>query len=226
MTSGTNVVANDIYGGLPEKRSEPRLIICEGASDHGVLAALMMAQNLSGAQIHVAKGRDKFSDPLRGARVQGYKAVLIVADNDDDPSSAFHTVCWHVNNAGYGNPPTVPRQTIAASQDNPGLTVLMIPWDNEKGAIETLCLPALDDLFAEKIQCLDEFCRCTGVKTSWSVTRQSEMRVECLLSCTQENEPKIGLGHFVARSACPLNFKHACFDDVSGLLRQFSISPV
>jgi hypothetical protein len=135
-------------------------------------------------------------------------------------------VCWHVNNAGYGNPPTAPRQSIAARQNNPSLTVLMIPWDHKKGAIETLCLPALEDLFADKIQCLDEFCRCTGVRTNWSVTRQSEMRVECLLSCTQENEPKIGLGYFVARSACQLNFQHACFDEVSGLLRQFSISPV
>jgi hypothetical protein len=226
LTSGTNVAANDPYGGLPEKRIEPRLIICEGASDHGVHAALMKAQGLSGAQIHVAKGRDNFSHPLRGARVQGYKAVLIVSDNDDDPASSFDAVCEHIKNADYGDPPTAPRQPIVASQDNPSLTVLMIPWDGEMGAIETLCLPALEDMFADKIQCLDDFCRCTGVRPNWNVTRQSEMRVECLLSCTQENEPNIGLGYFVARSACQLDFQHACFDKVSGFLRQFSVSPI
>src|SRR5439155_16609269 len=131
--------------------------------------------------------------------------------NDDNPTASFNAVRNHIRNAGY-TVPSAPREIIAAAAGNPSLTTLMIPWDSSMGAIETLCLPALEELFTDKVKCLDEFCRCTGVEPNWSVTRRSEMRAECLLSCTQESEPKIGLGYFVARAACPLDLEHGFFD--------------
>ena len=213
------------YSGSPEKRTELRLIICEGHSDKNVIAALMKEHNLGGIQIHIAKGRDNFTDALRGARTQGYKAVLVVSDNDDDSAAAFTTVRDHIVDAGF-SPPDTPRQTVAATAENPSLAVLMIPWDGISGAIETLCLPAVEKLFADKVACLDAFCECTKVDQYWGVTKRSEMRVECLLACTQQSEPKIGLGHFVSRNACPLAFGHDCFANVSAFLAEFSKCPV
>jgi hypothetical protein len=221
LTFANESIAPNDLDGLPEKRSEPRLIICEGHSDKNVLARLIKEHNLTGVQIHIAKGRANFSASLRGARTQGYKAVLVVSDNDDDPDESFLTVHDNIENAGY-TAPGAERVTIPATATNPSITVLMIPWDHVEGAIETLCLPALEELFADKLDCLNEFCRCTHVDPHWGVTKRSEMRTECLLCCTQEAEPKIGLGHFVSRGTCPLNFSHACFADVSGFLATFS----
>jgi hypothetical protein len=217
-------LTSDIEGGLPEKRYEPRLVICEGHSDSNLLAALLREHHLSGAQIHVAKGRDNFTPPLRGARVQGYKAVLVVSDNDDNPQASFDAVCTHLRSANYPVP-AAPREMVT-SAGNPSISILMIPWDGTQGAIETLCLPALEETYANKVACLDEFCRCTGVDPHWSATRRSEMRAECLLACTQTSEPKLGLGHFVSRGNCPLNFRHHCFENVTEALRQFVSVPV
>lgn len=223
MTFVSDAEDPDSLGGLPAKRTQPRLIICEGHSDYHVLSALIRTCNLTGLQIHIAKGRDNFTPALRGARVLGYSAILVVSDNDDDPKASFDLVCEKIRAAGY-TPPSAPR-VVVASAFGPHISVLMIPWDDVRGAIETLCLPALEVLFANKVPCLDEFCRCTEVDPNWGDTHRSEMRVECLLSCTQESEPKMGLGHFVARHTCPLDFEHECFRRVSERLRVFASSP-
>lgn len=222
MTFVSDAVNSDTYAGLPEKRAQPRLIICEGHSDHGVLLALSRTFDLNGAQLHVARGRGNFSRPLRAARVQGYEAVLLVSDNDDDPTKSWKEVCAQIRDAGY-NAPIKPRDIVTDKNGGPPLTVLMIPWDEESCAIEKLCLPALEHLFAAQMNCVNDFCTCTSVN-DWGATASSIARVEFLLACTQESTPKIGLGHFVIKSKCPLDFRHDCFSRVADALRTFSTS--
>jgi hypothetical protein len=221
LTFVSDIANEGLHAGPPEKRTEPRLIICEGHSDHGVLLAISRVLNLSGAQLHVARGRGNFSNSLRGARLQGYKAVLLVSDNDDDPDNAWSEVCSQIRDADY-EPPKGPREVVLDDKGGPSLRVLMIPWDKEKGAIEMLCLPALEALFADKVKCVNEFCNCTEIDKNWGVTARSIARVECILACTHETEPKIGLGHFVIRTKCPLDFKHDCFKRIGESLRTFS----
>jgi len=221
LTFVSDVVNDESYAGLPEKQTQPRLIICEGHSDHGVLLAVSRAFDLSGAQLHVARGRGNFSRPLRAARVQGYKAILLVSDNDDDPADSWKEVCAQIREAGY-EVPAGPRAAVVDQNGGPSLRVLMIPWDNVKGAIETLCLPAMESLFADKVKCVDEFCRCADIDKKWGDTPRSIARVECLLACTQERAPKIGLGHFVIKTTCSIDFNHDCFKRVGEALRVFS----
>ena len=221
MTFASDSVNGQAYAGPPGKRTEPRLVICEGHSDHGVLLALSKALDISGAQLHVARGRGNFRSALRAARVQGYNAILIVSDNDDNPADSWNDVCTEIKNANY-SVPDKPGEVVLDEKGGPSLRVLMIPWTNEKGAIESLCLPAIENLFVEQVKCVNEFCACTQIDQNWGETARSIARVEALLACTQKATPKIGLGHFVIKSDCPIDFTHNCFKRVGEALRSFS----
>lgn len=205
----------------------PRLIICEGNSDKAVVDVLTRSHGISGAQTDWTGGRTNFNKFLRAAKVKGFKWVLLLADGDDKPQQSFDLVCEELRKAKYSCPTALDRRQQVQPKDGlPGFEIVMLPGDKDQGSLETVCLPALKELYPSQYACLEQFCNCTGAAGWTSKTRLDEMKVHCLISSTQPDRPRIGLKFFAESSSCPLDFKHKCFDQLVSDLRRFSTYPV
>lgn len=204
----------------------PRLVLCEGNSDEAVINALLRHHHIDGLQVIDAKGTGNLATFLKGARVAKFKRILIIADEDDVDANniQFGKVRAAITSAKY-DAPAQRRQQIAPTAKNPGIEVLMLPWDNEQGCIETVCLPAFEELYVPQSVCAATYAACCGCN-DWGVTKLSEMKVHCLLSATQPKNPRVGLQIFAKRTNCPLNFDHQCFQRLTDYLRDFATRPI
>jgi len=209
---------------MPITREKPRLLICEDETDKAFFEQLMLTEGINNIQVHFAGGRGQFNQALKAARTAAFKDILLVSDSDDNPGISFSEVCDGIRSAQY-TVPARPRVIAPASGKNPSVTVLMVPWDDEEGSVETVCLPALEGKFPQETECLNQFCVCTHTDT-WRIKARSEMRVECLLACTYATEPKISLRYVLQRSNCPIDLNHECFTRIRDAIRSFSSSSV
>ena len=140
-------------GLYPDEITFPNIIVCEGLHDEAFFRSLLRERQLEhfhttcpGDPITTAGGRDAFSEFLLGLRtIHGFnpnvKNIILVSDNDSDPERSFREVKKQVGLAGNYPIPNQPLKT-ANSGSEPDVTILMLPWENEKGTMETLCLKA------------------------------------------------------------------------------------
>jgi hypothetical protein len=209
---------------VAKQKLHPRLIVCEGNSDEAIIQALLRVHGIDGVQVEYAGGSGNFSVLLRAARGKKFNRVLLISDGDENPEASFQLVRQKIVEAGYTAPENR-RQPIEPEGKNPGVEILMLPWDQEKGCTETVCLPAFAELYPNQFECLEAYSACTGAD-GWHVSQVSEMKVHCLLGCTQLPNPRVGLKIFASRTECPLNFNHDCFGQLVEHLRLFAGRPV
>jgi hypothetical protein len=208
------------------RKIHPRLIVCEGVSDQAVIEALLRVHNIGGIQVEIGKGVGNFSVLLKTARDLKFNWVLLIADEDevDEKEVQFHKIQVELKKAGYQIPQNR-REQVAPQKTahgmNPGVEILMVPWDKEKGCIETVCLPAFKELYPDQYKCVETYSECAHTN-GWTTSRRSEMMVHCLLGGTQEKTPRIALQHFAKSEDCPINFKHDCFMKIVGYLQLFA----
>jgi hypothetical protein len=68
----------------------------------------------------------------------------------------------------------------------------MLPWDNELGCLETLCLQAVNKKYEKEMQCVIKQSECVGIN-DWPPQKQSKMILRCLLSSVCKSEPNTPL---------------------------------
>jgi hypothetical protein len=125
-----------------------RLLLCEGPDDAEFFRALIEVRG--GAPTYRVRHNGTKADPRGGNTkfVSGLKAhyeldgpfskVLIVSDNDDEPSVSFPLIQEQVKKY-FGFAPTTPREVALGP---PKVSILMLPWDKDAGNLETLCIEA------------------------------------------------------------------------------------
>jgi hypothetical protein len=123
------------------------LIVCEGQSDEAFFRHLIQKRNLPQFKVvypmHQQDGGWRgFAPRLRALKTEpGFdelRGILVAADNDDNPTSSFRNVCDQLRAAGYPVPER-PLQAIRAPE-YPALAVMMLPWADQGGKLESLCL--------------------------------------------------------------------------------------
>ena len=207
----------------------PWLILCEGQGDAAFFEHLIRERRLPDFEIKYPKerepgGKDAFGKRLDALRIQpGFErlsAVIVVSDNDDNSDSSFQNIQRQLDWAGYGVP-TMPLE-IARAADFPAVVVLMLPWVNEPGVLETLCLQAACDWWPTLKLCLDAYCECAGTN-AWKPSKQFKMRLRCLLSAACESDPNTSLVYAWSGEGrgelIPL--AHPCFDRIAQFLQVF-----
>jgi hypothetical protein len=209
------------------------LLLCEGEHDEKLLANLMGVRNLPAFQIQQPGGEENygvsgFQLRLRGLKaapgIQDRKAIIIVADNDDAPSQAFKLVRKQVKKAGGYGVPNAPRQ-LARSKSFPPVSVLMVPWDSDRGCVETLCYTSAAARRPELAKCVEEYIDCVGA-TQWPIAQLSKLRLRCLLSAACKKDPNTGLPRaWTAEKGRPsdlIPLDHECFNQIADYLRTFT----
>ena len=97
------------------RRPLTRLLLCEGPEDCRFFHRLITERNLPAFFIYPARGKDRIAEALNALSIEksnvwsNIKHVLIVADNDDDPSERFANVCAQIESIfGPGHVPSPP----------------------------------------------------------------------------------------------------------------------
>jgi hypothetical protein len=131
------------------------LLLCEGMHDKQFFDYLMAEHTLPQFQTascgfitNAPPNRDGV-DYLTGALdalpgIPGFgalEAILVVADNDDNPPASFGKV-QRLIGAATGHTYSVPSTELTKAGTSPILVVMMLPWTGQRGALDTLCLSA------------------------------------------------------------------------------------
>jgi hypothetical protein len=182
----------------------PPIILAEGPADEQFVRELIKARNLPRCDIQKANPPEAYGQPGFAKRLEGLKlavglsarkAVVIIADNDDDPSASFAFVRSQISAVGDYGIPTKPREAAASTNPNlPPLVVLMIPWDNESGCLDTICFAAADNMRPKIGKCVRKFVKCVKPKR-WPVSPLSKLKMRCLLSAVCKQDPNTPLQH-------------------------------
>ena len=185
----------------------PIVILTEGEADDAFIKKLIEENNLGLENFILREVRNDGGCTNFGKRIRSIRtvsepmvlrdcgAIVIIADNDDDPAEQFLVIRNQIEIANEGavaddlfgvpiNPLVAARQSLSL----PPLYILMLPWSNEAGCLETLCLAAMNPDYAPQLACVDEIFQCVGA-SAWSTTMQSKFRVQCLLSSICNGDP-------------------------------------
>lgn len=206
-----------------------KVILCEGFGDASFLKHLVEARNLPRFWItyptqddpNQPGGRDGFRDRLKALRlVRGFANVtdiLVISDNDDSPAKSFQKVIELVESAGY----TAPTTLRTAAGFNPRITVFMLPTDNVRGQLETLCLQSCCDRWPGITNCLDAFIACNPHLAGWEQGKRERMKMRTMISSICSSDPYTSLPHAWSRTDDIIPLGHNCFDDLADFLRAF-----
>lgn len=172
--------------------TESKIIVCEGDSDCRFLSILLERRGINGFQVAKhAKGKDGFENRLRTIRINDdfdkIETILLVSDNDDIPKSSFENIAKQVRRAKGYPIPAGPLE-IAKVEGNPAIVIVMLPWTDIEGGLETLVLESISAKEPTVRECLTKYLACTPAR-SWNANKQSKMLLSCMVSAICEGNP-------------------------------------
>lgn len=210
------------------KPTYPHVVMCEGEADELFFRKLADANGMNALQFMNAQSASKFGEALRALRVfwampgGNPKAILVVSDNDDNPSQSFRNVCRQLKATGYPIPNA--PELVATSPGCPQVMVFMVPGPHEPGCLETLCLRCLYERGeAAERQCVDEFVRCAGIDR-WPTSKSDEAKLETLLPLWNPRQPNRSFRFTIMEPKGPRGFPFDCncYDHAVHVLRTFA----
>jgi hypothetical protein len=201
----------------------PCLIVGEGEDEESFFLHLLQHRDIAGFDVRHTKGNTRIGEFLEGARIlPGFdkvSGIIVVADNDDDPSSAFDNVKNQIVSVGSYAVPSQPLE-IASGNGSPDLVIVMLPSSVSTGALETLCLPAAFHSSIALQQCVEEFAQCASIQ-SWPMSKQSKSKLRCVLSAACKSDPNTPLRYAWSRPESLIPLSHSSFDEIAQYLRDF-----
>lgn len=198
-------------------------IICEGPADESFFKRLINELNLPNFDILPGKGRGHFAEMLKGlragAKASKLDAILIVSDNDDDPSRSFGEVKNQIRIAGGYPIPEEPMR-LAKTTGQPAVLIMMIPWIDIPGCLESLMKQVWQREQEATMLCVEEFLKCSKV-VEWEIQKRDKAAVQCFIAGFNREDPNKSLrflldGH---NDLLPMNALE--FAKIAATLRDF-----
>jgi hypothetical protein len=205
-----------------------RLLVCEGPKDKFFFERLIDVRGLPRFYIVDAGGNSGFARAINGFRVErtsdfnSLRNILIVADNNELPAVRFKNVCDQVDAVfGSGTAPAAPLQASRRTATRSiAITILMIPWTNEHGHLERLCVDAARDADRNTANHVDEFMALIHAERWNNESRFGKAWLRTILAARCERDPFIPLGSIFSEQRyqhlIPVN--HPSFNKISNLL--------
>lgn len=212
---------------IDNKQRFPRLLICEGTEDHFFFHRLIEVRGLPRFHIRSSGGNSQFAQAIAKFRLENphaYNAlrnIIIAADNDEVPDDRFANVCTHIERAfGLGTAPNNPQEK---ARTTPPVTVLMVPWTQVHGHLESLCCDAADDADRTAGARIDDFLALSGDE-NWTISRRGKAWLRTNLAVRCEPDPFVPLGRVFdeARFQHLIPVGHASLNPVADFLASFA----
>lgn len=200
----------------------PRLILCEGPHDAGFFRALIANRNLQ--QFHIrcppkeaGYGVSAFEKSLVGFSViTGFEKIadiVVVGDNDDDPSASFADICLQITSAGYH----APAQPNSVFNGTPNIHVMMVPLPNQAGSLESLCYTAASNANAAVAACVQSYEQCLNLN-GWAEQKKAKMRLRSFLAGSYRKNPDILFSRVWQERAGLIPLSDTIFDPLANYL--------
>lgn len=207
---------------------EPHIILCEGDGDQSFFKKLIEQRGLPPFTV-LTPGLDPGGVEGYQGRLEGLKfevrnraqGILVVGDNDRDPKSAFGNIRAKIERAGDFGVPNHPLVPARSGNGYPPLVVLMIPWTDQIGQLETLCLQAMYAEYPKLAQCVDRFSECCGASSTWKPGKLEKMKTRAMLTANCEQDPNTSLRHAWSRTVDLVPLRHQCFNQIAEFLAGF-----
>jgi hypothetical protein len=212
------------------KFATSRVILCEGEGDCSFFRHLIAKRALPAFDIFCPRkpytedgAVQGYDDMLRVFTTgQGFSdliGILVQGDNDHNPSIKFQNIADKIAGAeGYVAPHAALE--VARAANRPPVVVMMMPWVNEPGCLETLCLPSAESAFPEIKKCVDKQFECATI-SAWDIAKQHKMRLRCMIASTCKTDPYTSLVHAWSRTENLIPLDHSCFQRIADFLANF-----
>ena len=195
---------------------EEKLLLVEGRNEENLFAAFLRYLEITGVRILSYRGKDNLRNRL-GVYVDApgfgqVQSIGIVRDADDNAQSALQSVRDSLRNAGLSSPQTF----LTPAGDSPQVSVYIMPDNSGVGALEDLCLRALEDDPA--MPCVDDFLRCVdAAATTPPQTPQNRAKARIHAFLSSREDPELRVGEAAQRGYIPFN--HSAFTNLAQFLQ-------
>jgi hypothetical protein len=191
--------------------TKSKVLIVEGEEEIRVFSELIAHLNLPDIEIRDIGGKTKFRTNVRTLTITpgfyNVTSVGVIRDADDNPASAFQSVCDALQSAGFAKP----TKTLQPVGDSPQVVVMILPDGETPGMLEDLCLKSVEEDPA--IRCVDEYFECLQERLGRLPSNLSKARVHAFLASRER--PDLRLGEAAQKGHWP--WGHPAFEQV----RQF-----
>jgi len=216
-----------------EQISSSLLILCEGDADIEFLRRLLRIRGILGFDVICGRGRDGrcmgesgfrlFFEAISGGAASGptVKGIIIVRDSDKDGGASFGKVKAMLKAIPRA---PVPERVLEIRKSGgfPAVGVLLVPWYDRPGTLDTLLLDCISHEHADMVQkCTDEFARCAGAE-GWHVCHLSKMKLRCILAALTKGNPGMSVALSLQRTDCIFDVTHASIDLIADYLKNFA----
>jgi hypothetical protein len=210
----------------PVSLTEEYLIVGEGKSDVEFLRNLCDVRGIKGFQIEDARGKDNFKELPAGLKdATGFdkvRAILVVGDNDNDPSSSFETIRKYLMYAKLPCP-DAPLQVARVRPSPLAVAVMMLPHSApgqpQQGCLETVLLKYVEGAHVDLANCISEFRKCTNRPRTGNEDDKFTMR--CFVAALHATDPNLSMAFVTSSSKGLIDLTDQCFDRIGLFLRDF-----
>jgi len=208
-----------------------RFILAEGAEDAQFARELIATRNLGDFDVSPTidignkAGNSGFEEAVIACEpLTGFTAmtdVVILADNDDDPSASFNRVVDQIRKArADGN---LTRNWGAASQSgikaagDPSVTIWMWPGAGQTGCLESLLWQVIEAKHPKEAKCVADAVSCSGAD-HWPISKLDKARVRCFVSLVCRRNPGIALANLWRDHPDLIPLNHPLFNPFGAFL--------
>jgi hypothetical protein len=217
--------------------TEPFVLLCEGQHDSQFFTHLIRVRNLPKFEVCSVNyvlgeshgGNTKFTEALDELpAIPGFEKVqkvLVVADNDLEPTRSFNDVVAAIaaTEPIIGPPASrfvAPPVPLTKAGENPAVVVLMMPWTNVQGSLSTMCATAAMNAAPLVARCVNAFANCTGA-AGWPMTTLAKMKLRSLIAARHKAQPDISPAYVWSKGTDLVPLTDATFNQVANFLSAF-----
>lgn len=175
------------------------IIISEGPADDVFLKNLIDVRGLKNLEVVRPGDEESYGDGGFQLRLEGLKirpgieqsrAIIIVADNDENPAAAFPKIQKQIRDAGGYDVPQDPYQ-LSNRVALPPVAVVMLPANGQQGSLDTLCLSAFNEgKYGGYLKCVNEIVNCVcATEEKWGKIQLAKLKVQGILSTICKGDP-------------------------------------
>jgi len=181
-----------------------KLLIVEGRDEEEFFGAILKELDISEIQVAGVGGKSKIKPNLKALRADSRFSMVsslgVIRDADEDAKAAFQSIRDALKDAGL----PYPKKPLVSVQGPPRVTVMILPPNQKKGALEDLCLKAVKDDLA--MFCVDQYFDCLDARGSGRPTKDfAKAKTRVFLS--SRKDPTLTLGLAAGKGYWPFDTK-------------------
>jgi len=183
---------------------QPKLLIVEGSRDKEFFEAFIRHLGLQDVQVHSIRGKGNMRADLRALKSRKAEfskviAIGIIRDADDDANAAFQSVHHALRELDLPSP----EQPFHIIGDKPRVGVVILPSSNETGALEDVCLEAVQEDPA--MSCVEQYFTCLHKKGVLNVEGRRLAKAKIQVFLASRDDVPLNLGIAAQKGYWPWN---------------------